>query len=495
MNNTKKKRVTSLERNNRLTMIAHFSDVTILSVIWILKTITRIQSVPMLLLALVLGYGPIIAEFVSFRRDMETKLIKHLCAIGYAVYFTFTLFTSDNHQIFLFAIPMLLAVSIYGDVRYCLLINTGILIEIILLVAIGLSTGRYGYASANDGLIQIIVMLTFAIDSYYTTRTLNRNMESRLQRTQASKERAEALVNEMSDLSAHVNEEINSIYQSIDQLNSSAKQTQIAMSEVSSGANETSNAVQEQTTQTHAIQEKVNLVDTASQEISSNMQQTITVVEDGNHAMDALVNLVSTSVSNSEQAAGKLETLNHYMDEMNTIVELISDITSQTSLLALNASIEAARAGDAGRGFAVVASEITGMATRTKDATVQITDLIANVTLAIREVVDVIQHMIQGITEEKESVKNTAESLQIIQQNSLAIQSSIRDLAHNTSDLHDSNQVIAESVQTISAVSEELTAHANETMEAENVNTEILASIAEKMQDLVSFINQESSNF
>ena len=495
MNNTKRKRVTSLERNNRLTMIAHFSDVTILSVIWILKAITGIQSVPMLLLALVLGYGPIIAEFVSFRRDMETKLIKHLCAIGYAVYFTFTLFTSDNHQIFLFAIPMLLAVSIYGDVRYCLLINTGILIEIILLVAIGLSTGRYGYASANDGLIQIIVMLTFAIDSYYTTRTLNRNMESRLQRTQASKERAEALVNEMSDLSAHVNEEINSIYQSIDQLNSSAKQTQIAMSEVSSGANETSNAVQEQTTQTHAIQEKVNLVDTASQEISSNMQQTITVVEDGNHAMDALVNLVSTSVSNSEQAAGKLETLNHYMDEMNTIVELISDITSQTSLLALNASIEAARAGDAGRGFAVVASEITGMATRTKDATVQITDLIANVTLAIREVVDVIQHMIQGITEEKESVKNTAESLQIIQQNSLAIQSSIRDLAHNTSDLHDSNQVIAESVQTISAVSEELTAHANETMEAENVNTEILASIAEKMQDLVSFINQESSNF
>lgn len=495
MNTTKRKRVTSLERNNRLTMIAHFSDVTILSAIWILKVTTGIQSFPMLLLALVLGYGPIIAEFVSFRRDMETKLIKHMCAIGYAIYFTLTLFTSDNHQIFLFAIPMLLAVSIYGDVRYCLLINTGILIEIILLVAIGLSTGRYGYTSANDGLIQIIVMLTFAIDSYYTTRTLNRNMEARLQRTQASKERAEALVNEMSDLSDHVNEEISSIYQSIDQLNSSAKQTQIAMSEVSSGANETSNAVQEQTTQTQAIQEKVNLVDTASQEISSNMQQTITVVEEGNQAMNTLVNLVSTSVANSEQAAGKLETLNHYMDEMNTIVELISDITSQTSLLALNASIEAARAGDAGRGFAVVASEITGMATRTKDATVQITDLIANVTLAIREVVDVIQQMIQGITEEKESVKNTAENLQIIQQNSLAIQSSIRDLAHNTSDLHDSNQVIAESVQTISAVSEELTAHANETMEAENVNTEILASIAEKMQDLVSFINQESSNF
>ena len=333
-----------------------------------------------------------------------------------------------------------------------------------------------------------------AADSFYTTRTLNLNLDARLKRINDSKERAEQLVHEMSELSAHVNKEISSIYTAIDKLSASAKQTQTAMVEVSSGASETANAVQEQTTQTQAIQEKVDLVNAASQEINTNMQQTIAVVEAGNEAMNALVDLVGNSVSNSEQAAGKLETLNHYMEEMNTIVELIDDITSQTSLLALNASIEAARAGDAGRGFAVVASEITGMADRTKDATIHITELIGNVTLAIREVVDVIQQMIEGITEEKESVQNTAESLSTIQQNSLSIQESIRVLAQHTTDLHDSNQVISDSVQTISAVSEELTAHANETMEAESANTEILASIADKMQSLVESIHQDSNN-
>ena len=134
------------------------------------------------------------------------------------------------------------------------------------------------------------------------------------------------------------------------------------MQEVSSGASETANAVQNQSLQTQAIQEKVDQVNAASQEISQNMQRTIEMVSEGNSSMESLVQLVDISVANSEDAAGKLNTLNQYMEKMNSIVELIGDITSQTSLLALNASIEAARAGDAGKGFSVVASEITGMA-------------------------------------------------------------------------------------------------------------------------------------
>ena len=73
------------------------------------------------------------------------------------------------------------------------------------------------------------------------------------------------------------------------------------------------------------------------------------------------------------------------MQEMHSIVEIISKIANQTSLLALNASIEAARAGEAGRGFSVVATEISGMATQTKDATGNIAELIQNVSGAIEK--------------------------------------------------------------------------------------------------------------
>ena len=138
------------------------------------------------------------------------------------------------------------------------------------------------------------------------------------------------------------------------------------MQEVSSGAAEATNAVMEQGSQTQEIQDKIVIVNDVTQQIDANMKHTLDIVTEGSSSMQLLASQVDTSVQNSVDAASKLETLNHCMEEMHSIVELIGGITSQTSLFALNASIEAARAGDAGKGFAVVVSEITGMASPDK---------------------------------------------------------------------------------------------------------------------------------
>ena len=179
------------------------------------------------------------------------------------------------------------------------------------------------------------------------------------------------------------------------------------------------------------------------------------------------------------------------MEQMHSIVEVISGITSQTSLLSLNASIEAARAGEAGRGFAVVASEISGMAVQTQDATVHITELIKNVSDAITEVVNVVYQMIDGIHEERESTKSTAESFDRIQDNTVSIRDNIDHLASRILELKNANQEIVDSIQTISAISEEVTAHAGETMNAEEKNAQILNRIKARMNELQVLIKAE----
>ena len=174
--------------------------------------------------------------------------------------------------------------------------------------------------------------------------------------------------------------------------------------------------------QTHAIQDKVDEVATAVEEIGNSMTLTLKALAEGKQDIEHLASEVEASVDNGTEVTEKLENLNQYMDEMNSIVELIGGITNQTSLLALNASIEAARAGEAGRGFSVVATEISGMATRTKEATVHITELISNVSNAIMEVVGVVSNMVDGINEEKTGASNAEESFESIEDSTRAIQ-------------------------------------------------------------------------
>ena len=480
-----------LERNNKTCMYAHLIDSSIMTLFCILQVLSGLQTWGYILIIMILGFAPVIAEFYFWNKSHESAAIKHLVAIGFAVFYSFALFTATNGLVFLFVIPMILIISVYNDVKYSLMVNAGTTIESLIVVIVGSQNGKFGYSGQDNAVIQVVIMIMVGIYSYYTSQTLNLNMTQKIKRAEESQTQSEKLLTNLSELSDHVNQEINSIHQELDKLSTAAQTTQHAMQEVSSGTADATESVMEQGVQTKSIQDKIVVVNDVTQQISENMQHTLDIVTEGSNSMHLLASQVDTSVENSVEAAAKLETLNHYMEEMHSIVELIGGITSQTSLLALNASIEAARAGEAGKGFSVVATEITGMASQTKDATIKITELINNVTSAINEVVTVIQQMIGGINQEKESAQNTADSFSSIHENTLSIQNGIQNLTTSTSELKDANQVISDSVQTLSAISEELTAHAHETLEAESKNTDILDNIASKMQELVTFTQKQ----
>lgn len=125
------------------------------------------------------------------------------------------------------------------------------------------------------------------------------------------------------------------------------------------------------------------------------------------------------------------------------------------------------------------------MAARTKEATANITGLINDVSAAIREVMGVIADMVSGIDEEKQGAGHAAESFQAIKDNTYAVRNNMESLTEMVGELNESNQVIVDSVQTISAISEEVSAHAGETMSAEEKNVIIINEIMRIMQELV----------
>ncbi len=481
---------TEIARNNRVGMLAHATDATVMVIYSIIQMYAGLHSGLYAVLMVILGIGPVVAEYVCWKKDPATPAIRHFLAIGFALFYSVALFTSTNNIVFVFVIPMILVISIYNDTKYSLMINTGTVIESLLVAVIGSQTGKFGYAGADSAVIQVVIMVLVGLYSFLSAQVLERNNREKMQNIDESRKETELLLSDISSLSRELAAGIEDMDTDLDRLNTTFAKTKGAMEQVTAGADDTANAVQKQLSQTEAIQSKVELVNDASNRIAENMEQTLQTLEGGNKDVRALVEMVDASVQNGADVAEKLGTLDKYMEEMHSIVELIGGITSQTSLLALNASIEAARAGEAGKGFAVVATEISGMATQTKEATVNITELIQNVSSAISEVVGVIRQMIAGINEEKQGASNTADSFLAIEKNTFAIQEHVKKLAAEINELKEANSVIVASIQTISAVSEEVSAHASETMEADEENSTRLNDMKDTMQGLLNKIEE-----
>ena len=477
-----KKQVSDMERNNKIAMLCHITEAVLYIGTFLGELAAGNRDLLYVLIVAVLAGGPVAAELFFWTRNREAQAIKHLVAVGYAVLYSFVIFTTTNAVLYVYVIPIVFVVCVYNDIAYIIKICTGIIIENLIVAIAGMMNGSFGFVNFGSSLSQITVMV--AIYSIMTVKTLQNNNDQKLRIVEEANKKTEELLSNMEHVANAMKTGIDDIYEKIDKLSEASKRTKGAMSEVSSGIMETAETVQKQLEQTEEIQKKVDHVSNASDAIHQSMDETMRILQSGENDIRILVEEVEVSVQKGDNVTKQLQELDEYMDKMNSIVELIQGVTSQTSLLALNASIEAARAGEAGRGFSVVATEISGMAVQTKEATVQITELIQNVTSAINSVVEVVRDMIEGINHEKKSTQNTADSFWYIRKNTDAIRDNIKQLAKDVEELNRSNTEIASSVQTISQVSEEVAAHAAQTLSAEEQNMQHLNGINDSMQKL-----------
>lgn len=487
-----RKQISDTQRNNRTALVGHTIEALIIVIFYMMRFLKGERTLSYTVLIIALALIPVLLGQYFFWRDKETSMIKHTVGIGFAITYSAMVLTTQEANIYVLVIPMILLVTVFNDVKFSIQINIGTVILSLIMTIGGAMTGKFGYQGADGAIVQVTAMVLVAVYSVYAAMTSDANNRQKLDNIKDAQNETEALLTNISSISQQMQDGIEAIYAKVEDLNNSSKLTKEAMTEVRGGTSQTAEAVQNQISQTGEIGYKVEAVSAAAEEIGRSMEQTLSVLEHANKEVDALVDQVENSVKEGADVAGKLETLDQYIDEMHSIVELISGITSQTSLLALNASIEAERAGAAGRGFAVVATEITGMAKQTKEATVHIRDLIGNISKAITDVVTDVRGMITAINEEKQSTESTAENFSRIQSNTLEIKKNIEQLNTNIEELKTANEQIVDSIETISAITEEVSAHANETMSAQEENSDVLSSIAVRMQQLIKITKQES---
>ena len=275
----------------------------------------------------------------------------------------------------------------------------------------------------------------------------------------------------------------------VGELKISSQQLQNGVNHICVVADSTSNGVQNQHSQTQNVEMSIQRMTEIAQEVSSKAAQAAEAAatakeesEKGNSVVGQTVNSIQALASAVENAAESINRVEKESINIGGVLDVIQGISEQTNLLALNAAIEAARAGEQGRGFAVVADEVRTLAQRTQESTKEIQAMIETLQTVSRDTVEVME---KGQSQASESVNYANEAGNSLQQITQAVQA-ITEINTLINDEAGSQSGVAVEINQNMASISQIASESMDGAERTNQESRGLADLANKLQQLVA---------
>lgn len=275
----------------------------------------------------------------------------------------------------------------------------------------------------------------------------------------------------------------------VGELKVSSQQLQSGVDHICVVADATSTGVQNQHRQTQNVEMAIQRMTEIAQQVSSKAAQAAEAAatakeesEKGNSVVGQTVNSIQALASAVENAATSINRVEKESINIGGVLDVIQGISEQTNLLALNAAIEAARAGEQGRGFAVVADEVRTLAQRTQESTKEIQTMIETLQSVSRDTVDVME---KGQSQASESVNYANEAGNSLQQITQAVQA-ITEINTLINDEAGSQSGVAVEINQNMASIGQIASESMDGAERTNQESRGLADLANKLQQLVA---------
>jgi len=263
-----------------------------------------------------------------------------------------------------------------------------------------------------------------------------------------------SLLAAMKVMQSNLQKLIGEIQTNADMVASAAKKMTIAAEDVAWSSNQQSASSQEIAAAMEQLTVSINLMSD-----SANRAQTISgdselLMNETSGVVSEAVNRIAKIATVVEQASQTVRTLGQESENISKIVLVIKEVADQTNLLALNAAIEAARAGEQGRGFAVVADEVRRLAERTTQSTQEITTMISSMQSSARDAVTCIEDTVANVNEGVILTKRVGESVSRLGASSHEVKGIIIDVSSALREQNAASNEIARNVEQIAQTGE-----------------------------------------
>ncbi|MFJ7976533.1 methyl-accepting chemotaxis protein [Peribacillus sp. NPDC096379] len=303
------------------------------------------------------------------------------------------------------------------------------------------------------------------------------------------------LLSEINVASGSITSQSEELTQSANEVNAGSQQIATTMQELAAGteseartASELANIMGLFSTSVQEANSNGELIQKASNEVFQMTSEGSQLMESSNKQMAKIDQIV-------QDAVHKVQGLDVKSQEISNLVSIIQEIAAQTNLLALNAAIEAARAGEHGRGFAVVADEVRKLAEQVSSSVADITDIVAGIQYESSLVTTSLQDGYNEVKQGTTQIKTTRETFASISSAVTEMVNSIKTVSENLSSISSNSEIMNGSISEIAAISEETAAGVEQTsassqqisssMEEVTNSSDDLAKLAEKLNRLV----------
>jgi methyl-accepting chemotaxis protein len=367
------------------------------------------------------------------------------------------------------------------------IITTGIITSILVLI-LGIVAALITSRSIVKPIKTVMVQMKRIASGNLNNESIHTNSKDEIgqliQATNGMNNSMRSIMLTISEVTSTVSSHSEELTQSANEVRSGTEQISTTMEELASGSEAQANMTTDLSSMIKDYTEKIVQTTENTERVTKESNQVLVLADEGTDLMNSSMNQMENIDSIVQDSVKKVQGLDDQSREISKLVVVIQDIADQTNLLALNAAIEAARAGEHGRGFAVVADEVRKLAEQVGHSVSDISTIVGAIQNEINQVTNSLNNGYEQVEQGTEQIRLTNEKFSTIQHSISEAVDSIHFINTNMADIAASSQEMNSSIYEIAAISEESAAGIEQTSASSQQTSSAMEEVAGSANEL-----------